>query len=260
VSFQTFELSDGASTATVVPERGGLVSRFAVGGEDVLFLDPATLADPAKNVRGGIPILFPFAGKPPVGSPLKQHGFARTLPWAVLEADKARLVCALEATDATRAAFPHDFRLELTVALSGPCLSLHFALQNRGAEPMPLHFGLHPYFAVPLEAKRTARVETRAATAYNQRTGLTGPLPAIDFAGAEVDLHLLDHGAPRTVLHGRRDVALSWSPGLTTLVLWTLPDQPFICVEPWSAPAGTFGQRLLAPETTAAFDFQIRAV
>ena len=67
--------------AEVVPERGAICSRLRIGGSEVLYLDPATLADPTKNVRGGIPVLFPIAGKPDPGSALKQHGFARNLPW-----------------------------------------------------------------------------------------------------------------------------------------------------------------------------------
>lgn len=256
---KTYALTDGASTAQIVPARGGLVSGFTVDGHDVLFLDPATLADPSKNVRGGIPILFPFPGKPPPGVPLKQHGFARTSEWTVLEHGPSRLVCALEANEATRAAFPHDFRLTLAVQLQARTLWLRFTLENLSPAPMPLHFGLHPYFAVPLEAKRTARVETNATTAFNQRTGQTGPLPAIDFGADEVDLHLLDHAAPGTVLHHARDVGLEWSSNFQTLVLWTLPGQPFVCVEPWTAPAGTLGQRVLAPHATETFEFRIHA-
>lgn len=254
----SFELACGSSRATVVPSRGGLVSSFRIGERDLLFLDPATLADPTKNVRGGIPLLFPFPGKPPAGSTLKQHGFARTSAWAVLESGEARLTCALEANEQTRAGFPHDFRLELKVVLTEAMLTLDFKVENRGATPMPLHFGLHPYFAVPLEAKRAARIETDATQALNQRTGQSGPLPPIDFGGDEVDLHLLNHRTPRTVLHHARDLSLEWSPNFTTLVLWTLPGQPFICVEPWSAPAGTLGQRVLPGGDTEAFRFQLR--
>lgn len=251
-----FELTDGEAAATVVPARGGLVTRFAVGARELLFLDPATLADPTKNVRGGVPVLFPFAGRPPPGSALKQHGFARTLPWAVEVHERTRLVCALESTAATRAAFPHDFRLALTVGLAAPELTLSFRLTNHGDAPMPLHFGLHPYFFVPLAEKAAAGVDTDARTAFDNRTGQTGPLPPLRFGADEVDLHLLDHQAPGTRLAGH--VALSWSPNFTTLVLWTLPGQPFICVEPWSAPAGTLGQRALAPGASEGFDFRIR--
>lgn len=250
-------LEDGDARAWVAPARGGLVTRFTAAGRDVLFFDRATFEDPGKNVRGGIPVLFPFPGRPPPGSPLKQHGFARTLPWTVESHSRAQLVCALEANDATRASFPHDFRLALTVTLQAPRLSLAFTLTNRGAKPMPLHFGLHPYFAVPLAEKAAATVTTSATRAFDNRTGATGPVPTrIDFGGPEVDLHLLDHAEPRTALRGR--VALEWSPNFRTLVLWTLPNQPFVCVEPWSAPAGTFGEQTMEPGATAVFDFSIQ--
>ena len=45
----------GDVRAEVVPERGALVTALRVGTRDVLYLDPETLADPTKNVRGGIP-------------------------------------------------------------------------------------------------------------------------------------------------------------------------------------------------------------
>jgi len=55
------ELSDddGNSAVTIAPARGAIVTRFRVGERDLLFLDESTLADRTKNVRGGIPLLFP---------------------------------------------------------------------------------------------------------------------------------------------------------------------------------------------------------
>jgi galactose mutarotase-like enzyme len=48
-------------------------------------------------------------------------------------------------------------------------------------------------------------------------------------------------------------VVLSWSANHHVLVLWTLPGRPFICVEPWSAPANalqTGAAALVAPGDT----------
>src|SRR4051812_18378410 len=107
----TVVLRAGAAEAALVPSRGGLVTRFRVGDDERLALDVPSLVDPAKNVRGGIPILFPFPGKPPSGSSLKQHGFARTLAWKLDEERTDRAVCVLAADASTRATFPHDFKL-----------------------------------------------------------------------------------------------------------------------------------------------------
>ena len=69
----------------VVPERGGLVTGWVSGGEERLYFDAERFTDPAKSVRGGIPVLFPICGNLPgnqldlpQGSyTLAQHGFAR---------------------------------------------------------------------------------------------------------------------------------------------------------------------------------------
>ena len=62
---ETHRLVDQEKDAEVVlaPVRGGMVTRFRIGNDDILFLDQATLRDHTQNVRGGIPILFPVAGR-----------------------------------------------------------------------------------------------------------------------------------------------------------------------------------------------------
>src|SRR3982751_1978982 len=79
------------SRVEISPERGALVTSFRVGERDLLYMDEATLRDPAKSVRGGVPVLFPSPGKLADDTfsdgarsfSMKQHGFARNLPWSV---------------------------------------------------------------------------------------------------------------------------------------------------------------------------------
>src|SRR4051812_11386022 len=92
-TLETVTLVDQAARVVVAPSRGGMVTRFEVNGEPVLFLDAASLTDLAKNVRGGNPVLFPSPG-PLAGErftrdgksgSMKQHGFARQEAWTVVE-------------------------------------------------------------------------------------------------------------------------------------------------------------------------------
>jgi len=251
----TLTAAGGSSSATVVPERGGLVTGFIVDGEPLLFLDRETLEDPTKNVRGGVPVLFPFPGRPPPGIALKQHGFARLEAWELTEVTQTQLVCRLASA---HPGFPYPYQLTLTVTVTPGALTLAFELENRAHVPMPLHFGLHPYFAVT--DKQAAWVETNATRAFNQRAGTTGPLPPLRFGGDELDVHLLDHRGGKTVLHrgSAPPISLEWSENFQTLVLWTLPGKPFICVEPWTAPAGTSGQNMLRPGGRELLGFSIR--
>src|SRR6201996_3157981 len=120
---ERIELTDEEAHAEVVPERGAIISRFDVGGTPILYLDLATLEDPTKNVRGGVPFLFPTAGRLEndryQGREMKQHGFARNLPFTVERRDARSVALSLDADDATRARFPFEFRVELTISLSG---------------------------------------------------------------------------------------------------------------------------------------------
>jgi galactose mutarotase-like enzyme len=257
-ALESLRLEDRAADSFVVlaPARGGMVTRFSVGGVPVLFLDEATLADPTKSVRGGIPLLFPIAGKLPADRydvagrsySMKQHGFARNLPWAVLDESTdggATVTLGLEASDATRAQYPYEFALRFTYRLRGDELTVQQRFENRGDSPMPLHPGLHPYFFVADATKSQVRIDTDATRAFDNRTGreVQIGLP-IELAGREVDLFLLDHSPRETVLHrpGLPGVRIAFGDDQTVLVVWTLPGRDFVCVEPWRTRPGALAQ------------------
>jgi galactose mutarotase-like enzyme len=93
--YKTYVLTDPIAQThlEVVPERGGIITRWQVQGQDLLYLDADRFTDPTLSIRGGIPILFPICGNLPDNTfthqgktyTLKQHGFARDLPWTVGE-------------------------------------------------------------------------------------------------------------------------------------------------------------------------------
>jgi galactose mutarotase-like enzyme len=248
----TLELRDdeAKSLVTLVPERGAIVTRFRVGERDLLFLDESTLTDRTKNVRGGIPLLFPSPGRLAgdrferdgrVGS-MKQHGFARDVAWTVgaLDTkDAARATLAIEATDDTLRAFPWDFRLAITYSLRGRTLRLDVEATNPGAAPLPFAFGIHPYFLVRDADKARARIATKATLAFDNVTKSEVPFHGFDLTAKEVDLHLIDHGSTASELawgDGAR-LAIRGSKELGRWVVWTLAGRDFVCVEPWTAPA-----------------------
>jgi galactose mutarotase-like enzyme len=214
------------------------VTSVVARGDERLFLDEATFADPVKNVRGGVPILYPIAGPAEAGSPMKQHGFARTLAWSEMAATDVRIELELRCDPS--ALFSHAFSLRFSLSLEGEAVKLEWLVSNVGSTHLPLQFGVHPYFRVPLAGMATARIETDATQGYNNRTHAFEAVQGSPSFGAdEVDLHLLNHRAHCTQLH-RGDgsvVRLDWSANFHTLVTWSLPGLPFICVEPWSAPA-----------------------
>jgi galactose mutarotase-like enzyme len=244
------ELNDdhARSAVTIAPERGAIVTRFRVGDRDVLFMDDSTLADRTKNVRGGVPLLFPSPGRltgdrferAGRSGSMKQHGFARDVAWtvgALSTKDAAQATLGIEATDATRAMYPWDFRLAVTFALRGPRLRLEATVDNTGSAPLPFAFGIHPYFLV--QDKAGASIATKATRAFDNVTKTVGPFRGFDLTAKEVDLHLVDHGSTDSTLgwgDGAR-LAIPASPEFGRWVVWTLAGRDFVCVEPWTAPA-----------------------
>lgn len=260
-----------ASFAEILPSRGALVSRFFAEGEEILFVDGPALADPKANVHGGIPVLFPIAGKLPDGKyphggktfAMPQHGFARTRAWRVSEKASDRLRCVLDSDQATLAQFPWRFSAEFEASVANGTLSVSLTATNRDAAPMPFHAGFHPYFSIPRAAKSEARVETDARHAFDNVSGRRGPISQIDLN--ELDLHLEDHTRAGTILQrgaARRPIVLEWS-GASRVVLWSQRQADFICVEPWTAAGGalaTGDPKLprIAPGASAKLAMSIR--
>lgn len=237
--------------AVVAPTRGGMVTRIAIGDDDILFLDRATLRDHSQNVRGGIPVLFPIAGRltddrfllDGAQVPMAQHGFARRVPWHIVATgvqDAATMTLALEHSESTLAIWPFRFRITFVYELRDGTFAIRQRYENLDAKPMPISPGLHPYFRVDDWHKHDARVITSAREAFDNRTGqqvaLTGP---IDLGAGEVDLQLLDHGQPEISLRrpDARTVRLSYRDPTTVIAVWTLPSRGFVCIEPWARRA-----------------------
>jgi galactose mutarotase-like enzyme len=233
----------------IVPGRGGLVTGWLChgpwGAREMLYFDEQRFADPAKSVRGGIPVLFPICGSL-AGSALPQHGFARDLPWEITAlADGAGVRMSVEDTPQTRAVFPHRFALELEYLLEPQALSILARVSNRGEAELPFSFGLHPYFAVPDPgAVRLSGLPDEAVDQTSGRAGAAGAL--LDDLTRGVDV-LAGPAATVRAVAGDVAITLETQPPLDLIVIWTDPPRPMVCVEPWTSPRGALasGERLL---------------
>jgi galactose mutarotase-like enzyme len=226
---ESIELRAGDVTAEVAPWRGALVTALRVGTREVLYLDRATLDDPAKNVRGGIPVLFPFAGKLAddtfvlTGTKLKQHGFGRDRAWTIVERDASSVRMRLDADGGTRALWPYAFTAEHTVMLVPGGIQLELAI-IAADQPLPVSPGWHPYFAVAPADKAAVRSDVTA-----------------ELGDRDLDFGVVAPVAGRShhVIPGLGTVELAASPELRHLQFWTQPGKPFLCIEPFYGPAGT---------------------
>ena len=260
--YKTYILNNqpAQSRLEVVPERGGIITSWRIQGQEILYLDEARFANPDLTVRGGIPILFPICGNLPNNTytyqgqqyTLKQHGFARDLPWEVSDQvtqDLVSITLVLNSNDQTRAVYPFDFQLAFTYLLQGNTLEIRQRYTNQSAEPMPFSTGLHPYFSVT--DKTQLQFEIPATQFQDQQTQATHPFTgSFDFEQDEIDVafrQLSGQSARVSDRDRQLQLTLNYDTNYSTLVFWTVKGKDYYCLEPWSAPrnAANTGEHLI---------------
>lgn len=255
----------GARLTAAIDPFGAELSSLTDGAGRALMTD----ADPAFWT-GRAPILFPVVGRPHDDTirvdgrdwPMRQHGFARRMMFAVAEqaADRARFVLTDSAE--TRAHYPFAFRLEMSFRISGATLEMAATIANPADVPLPASFGFHPAFAWPLPdagAKEDHRITFAAdEPAALRRIGPGGgiaPEPRPSPLDGRIlhlrddlftaDALIWDRLRSDRVVYGaaggpRLEIAF---PDTPMLGIWTLPGARFICVEPWHGIADPVGYR-----------------
>ncbi len=248
--YLTYTLSDTESQSLlkVVPSRGGIITQWQLQGEDILYLDKKRFQDPQLSIRGGIPILFPICGSLPENAysynlqtyHLKQHGFARDLPWEVIDRNlesKASITLSLQSNEETLAVYPFEFSLVFIYTLVGNSLRIHQRYTNNSSLKMPFSTGLHPYFVA--KDKSQLEFEIPASSYQNQITKETKIFDGnFNFNEAEIDVAFRNPTEERSAIVDRsckRKISLAYSSDYSTLVFWTITNKDYVCLEPWTA-------------------------
>ena len=276
--YKTYILSDktAGTQIEVVPERGGIITRWLVQGQEIFYLDAERFTHPDLSVRGGNPILFPLCGNLPdntysvEGKPytIKQHGFARELPWTATAQntqDKASVTVVLSSNEETKAVYPFDFQLAFTYELQGNTLVVRQEYKNLSSTPMPFSAGFHPYFLCG--DKNQLEVELPSTRYQDNKTKEFHTFDGkFDFNQDEIDFAfggLTSKSATVTDNSRRLKLTLDYDDFSTWLVFWTVKGKEFYCLEPWSATRNAFntGENLtvLAPGASCTASFGLTA-
>jgi glucose-6-phosphate 1-epimerase len=144
------DLSHPAGGSVTIYLQGAHVASWRrPGGDEVLFMSRESRFEAGVPIRGGVPVVFPqFSDR----GPLPKHGFARTLPWEVVENGTApgagaRATLRLTSDAETLALWPHPFRAELVVTLDEG-LGTTLRITNTGDDPFTFTSALHTYYRV----------------------------------------------------------------------------------------------------------------
>ncbi|WP_213360154.1 D-hexose-6-phosphate mutarotase [Brachymonas denitrificans] len=229
-----------------------VLSWTSAEGKELLYLSPKAVLDRSAAIRGGIPVCWPQFNR---RGPLVKHGFARVVPWRVLEQSDAAVTLRLTRADVPEAllqdaqgimAWPHDFEVDLTVRLLSARLDVQLQVRNTGAQAFAFTTALHSYLGVDdvaalaisgADGQRYWDAVTGADPEYPVQQGdivFAGEVdrvyPALPRATLQQASHWLRVSQPASMAQ-----TVVWNPGAALCA--SLPDLPadgyrrFVCVE-----------------------------
>ena len=245
-----------------------------------------------NKIRGGNPILFPFAArtfadgkigywKNPLGEicPMPMHGIARSGKFRLESLDKKGFTARFLPDDASREAYPYDYEFRVCYAFSELVCKVSMSLKNLGTKPLPWCAGHHFYFELPWHeglnrSDYILLVPTHKAFRHDDNgrlirypletnTAVFSDPKICDRIHAGLRNNKTTFGAKAKKDHvviqiGDELVPAPWD----TIVTWTeSDDSPFYCVEPWMGPPNSpthgKGIRYVAPNDEDVFNVSI---
>jgi D-hexose-6-phosphate mutarotase len=105
-----------------------------------------------KSIRGGAPVCWPWFGAHASEATFPGHGYARTVPWQVMESGvepngTTRLTLRLVESDKTRAQWEHSCNVELSVVV-GETLRMSLTTENTSTQDFVIGEALHTYLQI----------------------------------------------------------------------------------------------------------------
>lgn len=217
-------------------------------------------ADPAHWAKHA-PVLFPIVGKLKQNTYkykektylLPRHGFAREMDFLLLEHTESKAVFQLCSSSKTKRLYPFDFDFRITFALDENALHTRYTISNLGKDKMYYNVGAHPAFALPLDFSAYSIVFPIDSTL------ITYELEEELISNTFHQLHIENHRLPLayslfekdalifkqlesnvvTICENERPFVQVSFADFPNLGIWTKPQAPFICIEPWLGYADT---------------------
>ncbi len=287
----------GASSFLALPEKGARLMNWNITlGDgtvrDILYWPEVKTLDEFHRIRGGNPILFPFAGRTydrnevnqwraedGVSRPMPQHGFARQGNFRLSRLDDGGFSAQLVPDEAAQAAYPYDYEFTVSYRFEKTGLYVELELSNRGTIPIPWSAGHHFYFTLPWSSglKRRDYVFEVPATRtlkHNDSGRLVdgprlGARETLDNPALLDTIHTGLRGHSFSVIERTSGQRLRFNTGFinslardAAVVTWT-PDEkaPYYCIEPWmgppNSPENKTGLHHVGPGQTQKFFVEI---
>jgi len=260
----------GPSCFQACPEKGARLMSWDIATpatkRQVIYW-PESPEGPFAKIRGGNPVLFPFAARSydqgmenhwrsPDGKrrPMPRHGFARDGEFELESLTENGFTARLLPKPEDAEAYPFDYTFRVAYQFDELGFRVTFRLQNSGDTPIPWSAGHHFYFTCPWHPAarrqdyhlqmncRKAAYPTPAGKLVSERIADSchslGDPSLIERIHWQIRQNRIAFG-PRS---GEEDTHIILAdepipPPNLAVVTWTeSEDAPFYCIEPWMGP------------------------
>ncbi len=273
ITYQDMEIKRwdvGPSTFLASPEKGARLLNWHINMSDgsvrdIIHWPERNTSENFDATDGGIPILFPFAGKVfDAGNenhwrcgqksfPMPMHGFARSSNFKIRSMDQHGFEVELEQNDISKLSYPFDYTFTVIYHFLELSLQISLVLENEGREPIPWSAGLHPYFQIPWRKglgldEHQIKLNAKQVFQYENGGILKKVLDSQQSTTMEdttlinrIHYELKTPAAEISLLNDEEPIKISEVGGADngsrlTFVTWTKENSPFYCVEPWMSP------------------------
>lgn len=255
------------ATQMLTSKMGGELISFKVNGEEKIHQGESTIDENGKVYwKRHSPVLFPIVGKLKKNQTLiggrtyelPQHGFARNLEFEPITKLDNFHSYVLKSNKYTLLKYPYEFELYNTYRTEENKLTTIYKVVNTGLINLPFGIGGHPAFKIDIEELKKGNyylefeedeekihflylVDGLIATQYAKNIML-------DKKRIPIDSHSFDNDA--IIMKGITSNKISLKnkqSGKTLLTMdftdfpylaiWSKPNAPFICIEPWYSTA-----------------------
>jgi len=187
---------------------------------------------------------------------MSQHGFARDMEFELLKQEDNKLIFVNTYSEETLRMYPFKYQLCIEYRIEGKKLKVRFNVINKGNDNMYFNIGGHPGFRLPMyegdkfedysvvfeeEESWDAPTVSSNGTLNFIETIPYRNIKQIDltYKPFEIDAIVIPNIKSKSVkLVNKNGKGIEFGyKNFNTLAIWTKPNAPFVCLEPWKGYA-----------------------
>lgn len=250
-------------------KKGGELISFKINGEEKIHQGESCIDENGKIYwKRHSPVLFPIVGKLKKNQTLiggrtfelPQHGFARDLEFEPITKLANFHSYVLKSNKYTLARYPYKFELYNTYRTEENKLITIYKVVNTGLINLPFGIGGHPAFKIDRDELKQGNyyLEFEQEEEKIHFLYLVDGLVATQYAKnpmegkrvISIDTHTFDNDALimkgitsnkislKNKREGKNILTMDFT-GFPYLAIWSKPNAPFICIEPWLSTSDT---------------------